>query len=167
MKTFILSQFNYCPLVWMFCDRTLDNTINRIHENALRIVSQNKIADLNTLLLESNSASIHKRNLQLVIIEVYKTLQNIHPSFMKEIFVQKDITHNLRNNLLMRIPKMRTSSYGIERLYFLGCRLWNNLPDEFKSIKTLASFKRQIKGWNDNCNCRLCRQFISDFGFLN
>ena len=21
MKAFILSQFNYCPLVWMFCDR--------------------------------------------------------------------------------------------------------------------------------------------------
>jgi len=64
---------------------------------------------------------------------------------MKEIFVQKDITHNLRNNLPMRIPKVRTSSYGIESLSCLGCKLWNNLPDDFKSIKTLASFKRQIK----------------------
>jgi len=54
MKTFILSQFNYCPLVWMFCDRTLDNKINRIYEKALRIASQNKTADFNTLLLESN-----------------------------------------------------------------------------------------------------------------
>ena len=65
---------------------------------------------------------------------------------MKEIFVQKDVTHNLRNNLPMRIPKARTSSYGIESLSFLGCRLWNNLPDKFKSIKTLASFKKPIKG---------------------
>ena len=63
MKTFILSQFNYCPLVWMFCDRTLDKKINRIHEKALRIASQNKTADFDTLLLESNSVSIHKRNL--------------------------------------------------------------------------------------------------------
>ena len=119
MKTFILSQFNYCPLVWMFCYRTLENKLNRIHEKALRIASQdNKIADFNTLLLESNSASIHKRNLQLLMIEVYKTVQNINPSFMKEIFVQKDITHNLRNNLPMRIPKARTSSQNWKLVLF-------------------------------------------------
>ena len=37
MKAFILSQFNHCPLVWMFCDRTLNDKINRIHERAFRI----------------------------------------------------------------------------------------------------------------------------------
>ena len=38
MKTFIQSQFNYCPLVWMFHNRTLNNKINKLHERALRIV---------------------------------------------------------------------------------------------------------------------------------
>ena len=136
--------------MWMFCDRTLDNKINCIHEKTLRIASQNKIADVNTLLLESNSVSIHKRNLQLLMTGVYKAVQNINPSFMKEIFEQKDITHNLRNKMPMRTPKARTSSYGLESLSFLGFKLWNNLPDDFKSIKTLASFKRQIKGWNNS-----------------
>ena len=89
MKTFILSQFNYCPLVWMFCERTLDNKINRIHEKALHIASQNKTYDFNTLLLEANSVSIHKRNLQLLLIEVYKTIQNLNPSFMKEILYKR------------------------------------------------------------------------------
>ena len=166
MKTSVLSQFNYCALAWMFYDRTVDDKINRIHEKALRITSQNKIADFNTLLLVSSSVSIDKRNLQLLMIEVYKTVQNVNPSFMKEIFVQKDRTHNIRNHLPMIIPKMRASSYEIERLSFLGCKLWNNLPNEFKSIKILTSFKRQIKGWNDNCNCRLCRKFINHVGFL-
>ena len=132
----------------------------------MRIESQNKTYDFNTLLLEANSVSIHKRNLQLLLIEVYKTMRNLNLSFMKEIFVQRDMTYNLRNNFLMRIPKMRTSRHGIESLSFLGCRLWNNLPDEFKSIKTLESFKRQIKGWNDSDNCKLCRKFVSQVGFL-
>ena len=92
----------------------------------------------NTLLLEANSVSIHKRNLQMLMIEVYKTVQNVNPSSLKEIFVQKDITHNLRNSLPMCIPKTRTTSYGIESLFFLECKLWNNLPDVFKAIKTLA-----------------------------
>ena len=98
--------------------------------------------------------------------EVYKTIQNLNPSFMKEVFVQKDITYNLRNNLLFQISKTRTSSHGIESLSFLGCMLWNNLTDVFKTIKTLAAFKRQIKEWKDNSNGRLCRKFVSQVGFL-
>jgi len=69
------------------------------------------------------------------MIEVYKTILNVNPSFMKEIFVQKEITQSLRNNLPTRIPKTGTSNYGMESLSFLGCMLWNNLPDKFKNIK--------------------------------
>ena len=32
MRTFIQSQFNYCPLTWMFHSRTLNNKINKLHE---------------------------------------------------------------------------------------------------------------------------------------
>ena len=38
MKTFIESQFNYCPLNWMFHSCTINDKINRLHERALRIV---------------------------------------------------------------------------------------------------------------------------------
>ena len=38
MKAFIESQFNYCPLIWTFHSRTLNNKINRLHERTLRIV---------------------------------------------------------------------------------------------------------------------------------
>ena len=32
LKTFFESQFSYCPLLWMFCSRKLNNKINRLHE---------------------------------------------------------------------------------------------------------------------------------------
>ena len=41
MKTFIESQFNYCPLVWMCHSRDLINRINKLHERALRVVYRN------------------------------------------------------------------------------------------------------------------------------
>ena len=37
MKSFVTSQFGYCPLIWMFHSRRLNNKINSIHERALRI----------------------------------------------------------------------------------------------------------------------------------
>ena len=37
MKSFIASQFGYCPVIWMFHNRRLNNKTHRIHESALRI----------------------------------------------------------------------------------------------------------------------------------
>ena len=38
MNAFIFLLFGYCPLVWMFQCRKLNNSINNIHERPLRIV---------------------------------------------------------------------------------------------------------------------------------
>ena len=38
MKSFIILQFNYCPLIWMLHERGLDNNMNHIHDRALGIV---------------------------------------------------------------------------------------------------------------------------------
>ena len=35
MKAFIIVQFGYCPVDWMFHSRTLNNHINKIHEREL------------------------------------------------------------------------------------------------------------------------------------
>ena len=37
MNTFFDSQFNYCPLIWMFRSRNLNNKINRLHERCLHL----------------------------------------------------------------------------------------------------------------------------------
>ena len=57
LNTFITSQFNYCPLVWMSCNRTLNHKINKIHQKAFRIVYKNE---------KSTSIFIHQRNIQYV-----------------------------------------------------------------------------------------------------
>ena len=63
MKSFITSQFGYCPLIWMFHSRGLNNKINSIHERALRITYGDKTSTFQQLLEKDNSVSIHHRNL--------------------------------------------------------------------------------------------------------
>ena len=41
-KAFIISQFNYCPLVWMFHTKQLNNRINGLHEKALSVTYQDR-----------------------------------------------------------------------------------------------------------------------------
>ena len=86
MKTFVMSQFSYCSLIWMFYDRNLNNKINRIHERALRIAYKDNVSTFEKLLEMDNSVTVHQRNLQLLMVEIYKTKYNLNPSFMKQIF---------------------------------------------------------------------------------
>ena len=37
MKAYIISQFGYCPLAWMFQSKDLNNKINSLYERTLRI----------------------------------------------------------------------------------------------------------------------------------
>ena len=47
MSAFILSQFSYCPEIWMFYDRSMHSKINKIHERALRIAFKDTVCRQN------------------------------------------------------------------------------------------------------------------------
>ena len=89
LKAFIESQFNYCPLVWMFHCRTLNNRINKLHERALRLVYKNSTLTFEQLLEMDNSFTIHHRNIQKLAIEIYKVIN-------KNVFPLTNNPYNLR-----------------------------------------------------------------------
>ena len=63
MKSFITSQFSYCPIIWMYCQRKSNKLINRIHERALRMAYNDYSSDFNSLLEKDKSVTIHHRNI--------------------------------------------------------------------------------------------------------
>ena len=77
MKTFIESQFNYCPLIWMFQSRTINNKINPLHERALRIVYFDFKSSFEGLLIKDNSFPIQERNIQRLAVEISKFLNGL------------------------------------------------------------------------------------------
>ena len=79
MKAFIESQFNYCPLFWMFDSRTSNNKINCLHERALRIVYSDYKSSFCELLEKDESFSIHHKSIQSLAIEIYKFSHNLSP----------------------------------------------------------------------------------------
>ena len=169
MKAFVVSQFNYCPLLWMFHSRTLNNRINNLHERALRIVYKDDDSSFKEFLVKDGSCTIHHYNLKLLAVEMYKVKNNLSPEFMQDIFPERNIErYNLRKQVNFQIPGPKTVTYGTESIQFLGSKIWNLIPNDLKSATNLSIFKANIKKWIPNdCPCRLCKDYIVGVGFMN
>ena len=165
MQAFVLSHFSHIPFVWMFYDRTLNHRINHIHEIALRFAYKDYQTDFGSLLEQRSLVSIHVRNLQLLMTEIYKTRSGLCPPFMKDIFVDRNTGYDLRHGNDSQFPKVRTTKYGIETISFHGNRLLSTLPNIIKQASTLPIFKSHIKCWKgENCNCRLAKYIYHRLG---
>ena len=128
-KSFIISQFNYCPIVWMCHRRGLNNKINNIHERALRMVYQDQKSSFETLLKRDKSMSIHVTKPQHLATELFKVKNDLSPEIMKEIFVfQEKETDKLRSGNHLAQKNIGTTQSGIESVSNLGAKLWNLLP---------------------------------------
>ena len=68
----VKSQFNDCPLVWMFCSRTPNNMINRVHERTLRVILGEDLSDFESLLQNNSDIRNHHKNTQSLMIEILK-----------------------------------------------------------------------------------------------
>ena len=65
-----MSQFNYCPLIWM-CHTRTKNKINRTHERCIRLIYNDKKSSFENLLGNGKSVPIHHRNLSSLGIKMY------------------------------------------------------------------------------------------------
>ena len=166
MKSFIISQFNYCPIIWMYCQRKSNNLINRIHERALRIAYNDYISDFKSLIEKDDTFTIHHRNIQLLLLEIYKSFNNLNPNIMKEVFSLKQCNYSLRNQG-MDYPNPRTVSYGLETFGYKGSQLWHNLPEEIRKVTDVLAFKRYVANHCQNtCNCNLCKYYVTNLGYI-
>ena len=168
MKAFIDSQFTYCPLIWMFHSRTLNNKINKLHERALRLVYKDYDSTFQQLLDKDKSFSIHHRNLQILATEMFKINHNMSPSIMNTTFPPCEKDYNFRNQPSFKTENIKTVFYGSETLLFRGPKIWALVPNEIKASNSLNEFKIKIKSWKpDGCNCRICKIYIPNLGFIS
>ena len=98
-NAFFISQFSYCPLVWMFYSCRKNNKINRIHERCLQIIYNDKKSTFYELLEKDGSVSIHKRNLRFLSCEMFKLKRDMAPELIKELILpNRQRRSELKNN---------------------------------------------------------------------
>ena len=166
MNVYFMSQFGYCPVVWMNHSRTLNNH-NGLHKTALSLVYNDFSSSFSELLEKDKSVTIHHRNLQTLAYEIFKVKQNMAPEILTEIFPQKESSYSLRNSITLQGRSIKTVMYGSETISSLAPKIWDVLQTELKRIVSPILFKKKICEWTQkNCPCCLCKTYVQNVGFL-
>ena len=155
LNSFVFSNFNYCPLIWLFCSSKSSNKIDKIQERALRLSLNDYDSHYSILLKKANKPTMEVKRLKTLVLEIFKTLHDCNPNYIKEFFSLNDKAKRRPNNLA--IHNHNTTKYGDKSLRILGPRLWNSLPENFKSETNYNKFILLLKDWSGpTCQCSLC-----------
>ena len=158
-QSFIKAQFKYCPLIWMFCSRSSNKKINRLHKRALRLVYDDYSSSFETLHERDSSFTIHHQNIQSMLIEICKSLnkasaKNFFDSLFEFKFRQSQFP------LELKMPFCNSVYHGKNSIRYFGPQIWNYIPFEIRDAATLEDFSRKIKCWKpEECPCRLCMHY--------
>ena len=114
INSYFMSNFNYCPLVWMFSNATSLKKIENLKIRALRFLYNNYHLTYKELLDKANSSTKNVKRLRFLCVEIYKTINNLDPSFMKQIFELGETNRNVREEcqLNLNIPNNNQFTFG-------------------------------------------------------
>ena len=154
INSFAYCSFNYRPPVWHFCSCESSQKIEKIQKCFLRLVLGDYESDYGNLIKKNGTTTMEIKRLRTLATEIFKTINNINPSYMKNIFTPKTNakirTHDIRHH--------NTATYGDKSLKALGLKIWNKLPTNIKTSTSITKFKEYIRTWfGPSCKCNACR----------
>ncbi len=118
--------------------------MEEVQERALRFLYNDNTSNYSALLEKAGFETLHLKRLKVIAIEVFKCMNNLNPSFMKEIFKRKENMYGLRDEHKLVHPSAITVTYGIKSFSYYGSHIWNLLPT---NIKRGTPFRHCVVGY--------------------
>ena len=159
-KSFISSNFNYCPVAWIFCGKQNSQKLEKLQKRALRFVYNDRSSDYHTLLKKGNFLSLTALRLRALAVEVYKSVKGLNPNYINQLFEIRSPAYCLRDPFKVKQRKFTTKTFGYKSFGYYGSKLWNTLPVYVKSSETISIFKKRITEW---CHSTSIEPLMVDF----
>ena len=115
------SNFNYGCLIWHFSSKKSQNKVEKIHERSLKFLPNDYLSSYAELLEKSTSVSMETKRLRTMVYEIFKTLNNLNPVFMKDIFHYSPNVTRKKHNLY--IHTQNTTKFGNKSLRAFGANI--------------------------------------------
>ena len=74
--------------------------------------------------------TVHHKNLQVLVTEIFKVKNDLGPDIMKDVFELKEPPYNLRSesNRFTR-RNVKTTYYGLLSIKYLAAQTWKLVPE--------------------------------------
>ena len=100
---------------------------------------QDNISTYCILLSKVNLKSLYTKRLRKFLIILYKSLFNsTYPRYIRSMFTLRDALCRLRGNYILSLPRSKTTTYGLHSFSYLAAKLWNSLPDIYRTSASLV-----------------------------
>ena len=157
-KSFIRSNFNYCPLVWHFCSKSSTDKLEKLQYRALRLVFNDFSSSYEALLEKANMPTLHIGRIRLIAIETFKILHKLSPVYLHDLVSYKESSYSFRYDNLVDLPRVRTTRYGKSTFCYEAAGVWNSLPNELRKVEDFGEFRRLVHTWGgSSCKCSMCK----------
>ena len=126
---------------------------------ALRFFYNDYEISYEELLPKSDRETMNVNRLRLLCIEIYKTINNLNPEFMRDLFSLRETSRLIRKKYMLNLnlPVHNLVTFRSKSFRVFGPKIWNSCRTIQKSSENLESFKMIIKHWNGTrCNCKVC-----------
>ena len=156
-KSFIRSNFNYCPLVWHFCNKTNTEKLEKLQLRALRIVFNDFNSSYSDLLIKADMPTLHLSCIRNIATETFKCLHQLNPSYLHDLVRYRNSSYSFRYTGLLDVPPVRTTTYGKRSFMFEATQVWNSLPNHIRQVENYKEFGRLIRtSSGPACKCSMC-----------
>ena len=104
--------------------KSLDK-IESLNKRAPRFLLNDYVSSYEQLLEKSDKCNMTIRRLRFLCIEIFKTLNDLNSSFMKDIFQKRDENRVTRQRykLNLNIPRRNQVTFGTKTLKLYGPRI--------------------------------------------
>ena len=104
INSYVISNFHYCPLVWIFSTAKSLNKIESLQKRAFRFLYNDYSISYEGLLEKAGKVKFSVNRLRNACVEIYKSINKLNPEFMNNIFKVKE---NKRYQILKLLNGIR------------------------------------------------------------
>ena len=113
-KNFIVSNFNFCPVVWIFTSKSSLIELENIQKRALRFVLCDYDSCYENLLTAASVPGIGINLLSSLAIEVFKCVNGLYLDSLNKLIHKKSSPYELRDTSIVSRPKVDYTHYGLK-----------------------------------------------------
>ena len=149
ISAFVLSRLDYCNSLLSGCPQSLISQLQRVQNNAARLILRVPKSDN----ISHHLASLHwlpvsARIQYKVSTVVFNTLRYNSPVYLSDLLSYYVPARSLRSSAdksALHTPLVRTATFGHKAFSYSAPTTWNSLPLSVRSSDSVSSFKSSVK----------------------